>query len=66
MGIRCIPLQIFFSFTKKVQVILLQTLFFMNPKVKSIGGILIGVAVFAGTLFIASWAISKGWESGQK
>lgn len=38
----------------------------MDTKNKNIGGIVIGIVVFAGTLFIGAWAISKGWESGQK
>lgn len=33
---------------------------------KNIGALAIGVVIFAGTLFIGAWAISKGWESGQK
>lgn len=38
----------------------------MDTKNKNIAGIVIGIVVFAGTLFIGAWAISKGWESGQK
>lgn len=38
----------------------------MDANGKNIGALVIGVVIFAGTLFIGAWAISKGWESGQK